>query len=97
MIENAVQLGKENLFEQVYSKVLSDMTPTGQQLTLAIHELGDTNVNNTDIKKRLYWDTNKLSTNKAQLIHLGIIRKEGRGVVSIDLSYFGDFLDDYFD
>jgi energy-coupling factor transporter ATP-binding protein EcfA2 len=97
MISNAVKIAKEALFEQVYSKVWYDVTATAQELITAIHDLGEVGVQNTDLKNKLGWDTNKLSTYKSQLIHWGLIRKEGRGIVSFDLPYFGEFLDEYFD
>ncbi|MDR0899649.1 MAG: ATP-binding protein [Lactobacillaceae bacterium] len=96
IIDGAIKFARKALFDQVYSKVYSDLPNTPRELVLAIHELGDHQVSNKQIQDKLGWDLNKVSSYKATLTHWGIIEKEGYGITGFKPPYFDQFLDYYF-
>ena len=77
--------------------MLADLEPKDRELIVAIHEAGDFDVSTQALKDILGWNINVLSTYKAKLNKWRVTQKPQRGLISLDLPYFSQFLDDYYD
>ncbi|MEX0381033.1 hypothetical protein AB3K25_03405 [Leuconostoc sp. MS02] len=96
-IKDAFIISQRLLFSNVYEKVLADLEPKDRELIIAIHEAGDFDVSTQALKDILGWNINVLSTYKAKLNKWRVTQKPQRGLISLALPYFSQFLDDYYD
>ncbi|MDR3241649.1 MAG: AAA family ATPase [Lactobacillaceae bacterium] len=96
-IEAAIVFAKMNLYEAVYSKVMSDLSQEDRELVFAINDCGGKDVATSYLKCVLKGSINQVKVRKACLNHWGITEKSGQGMVSFKLPYFKEFLDYTYD
>jgi len=96
-IEAAIVFAKMNLYEVVYSKVMSDLSQEDRELVFAINDCGGKDVATSYLKCVLKAPINQVKVRKACLNHWGITKKSCQGMVSFKLPYFKEFLDYTYD
>ncbi|MDR0899841.1 MAG: hypothetical protein LBM27_05745 [Lactobacillaceae bacterium] len=92
LIEDAQRYALNELFENVYSKFLTDVSPKTRDMLIAINNLGGTRVKVQDIRKQLNWSSSYASNYRNRLIEWKLVKQDGYGELTIVPPYLDLYL-----